>query len=176
MKVFNTFAALIPFTLFLTGCGSTIPPLDFTVRDVPTVTRQDVELVSVTVGYVPKTKGMKIETNHLVPPSWQSALEDAINRSLVFGDDKERKVSISVRIDHFDLPAAGFTMTSNCGAVYEILDRSSGDLIFDVRIFSSGSVPTDYAFVGVVRAAESINRCARNNISEFLTKVGESSL
>ena len=156
--------------IFLVGC-TTMPPLDMTLQSIPNVTQKDVELKSITVGYVAKTRGVTIETNHLVPPAWETALEDAINRTLIFGDDKDRNITISVRIDHFDLPAAGFAMVSDCGAIYEIIDRSSGEIIFTQSIRTSGTTPMDYAFAGVIRMQESINRCARNNISSFISQL-----
>jgi hypothetical protein len=161
--------------IFLAGC-STMPPADFTVQNLPSVERKNVELVSITVGYVAKTRGVTLDTNHLVPPAWETALQDAINRSLIFKDDQDRNISISVRIDHFDLPAAGFAMTSDCGAIYEITDRSSGEIVFRERIYASGTTPLDYAFAGVFRMAESVNRCARNNIVDFLVLLDQRDL
>ena len=169
----NLFFVLI-FTILISSCSTT--PLDMTLSSIPDVERQSVELKSITVGYEASTRGVKLETNHLVPPAWETALQDAVNRSLVFGDDLDRKITISVRINHFDLPAAGFAMTSDCGALYEIMDRSTGDVIFSADIRSSGTTPMDYAFAGVVRVQESINRCARNNITDFLNQLNQVSL
>ena len=56
-----------------------------------------------------------------------------------------RKISISVKIDEYDLPIAGFAMTTTCGAIYEVMDRSNGEVIFNERIGSSGTVPMDFA-------------------------------
>ena len=161
--------------VFLVGCN-TVPPVDYTLTQVPSVDRKDVELVSVTVGYVPKTRNNTIQTNHLVPPAWKEALLDAFNRSLIFSDDQERKISISVKIDEYDLPIAGFAMTTTCGAIYEVMDRSNGEIVFNERIGSSGTVPMDFAFAGIIRASESINRCGRNNIYEFINKLDSSNL
>lgn len=161
------------FAIIALAACNTIPPLDMTLVSVPDVDRKDIELKSITVGYVAKQRGVTIETNHLVPPAWETALEDAVNRSLIFGDDKERKITISVRISHFDLPAAGFAMTSDCGAIYEIMDRSTGDIIFTTDVRTSGTTPMDYAFAGVTRVQESINRCARNNIAVFLQRLDQ---
>ena len=161
--------------IILVGC-TTMPPADFTVENIPSVERKNVELVSITVGYVPQTRGVTLDTNHLVPPAWEMALQDAVNRSLIFKDDQERKITISVRIDHFDLPAAGFAMVSDCGAVYEITDRSSGETVFSERIYTSGRVPLDYAFAGIYRAQESINRCARANILGFFSALDGSDI
>lgn len=162
------YASLV--VLLISACN-TIPPLDMTLTSIPDVDQKELELKSVTVGYVAKTRGITLDTNHLVPPAWETALEDSINRSLIFGDDKDRNITISVRINHFDLPAAGFAMTSSCGAVYEIMDRSDGNIIFTTDIRTSGTTPVDYAFYGVIRMQESMNRCVRNNIGTFLNKL-----
>lgn len=162
------YASLV--VLLISACN-TIPPLDMTLTSIPDVDQKELELKSVTVGYVAKTRGITLDTNHLVPPAWETALEDSINRSLIFGDDKDRNITISVRINHFDLPAAGFAMTSSCGAVYEIMDRSDGNIIFTTDIRTSGTTPVDYAFAGVIRMQESMNRCVRNNIGTFLNKL-----
>ena len=161
--------------IMLSACN-TLPPLDMTLTAIPNVDQKDVELKSITVGYVAKTRGITLETNHLVPPAWQTALQDAINRSLIFGDDKDRNITISVRINHFDVPAAGFAMTSDCGAIYEIMDRSTGNIIFSTDVRTSGTTPTNYAFAGVIRVQESMNRCARNNIGIFLDRLDDAQI
>ena len=104
-----------------------------------------------------------------------SILSDKFPIVSVF-NDKDRNITISVRINHFDLPAAGFAMTSDCGAVYEIMDRSTGNIIFSTDVRTSGTTPTDYAFAGVIRAQESINRCARNNIGIFLDRLDDAQI
>ena len=175
MKNNKSILFILLSSILISSCNS-MPPLDMTLSSVPDVKRQSVELKSISVGYVAKTRGITLDTNHLVPPAWESALKDAINRSLVFQDDVDRNITISVRINHFDIPAAGFAMTSDCGAIYEIMDRSNGEIIFSTEIRSSGTTPMDYAFMGVTRVQESMNRCARNNIAGFLNDLNEVSL
>ena len=158
--------------LTIGGC-TTLTPVDFGLEDVQIAeNRQDAEMVNLDVSYVPVTRGVKIETNHLVPPAWETALSDAIYRSLLFEDDSENKVSVSVRISHFDIPAAGFEMVSDCAAIYEIMDRATGEVVFTQEISSEGRTPIDFAFAGVIRMQESINRCVRENISSFIEVVG----
>ena len=158
--------------LAIAGC-TTMPPADFGLKEVQIAeNRQDAEMVNLDVSYVPVSRGVKIETNHLVPPAWETALSDAIYRSLLFEDVSENKVSISVRISHFDLPAAGFEMVSDCAAIYEIMDRATGEVVFTQEISSQGRTPIDFAFAGIIRVQESINRCARENISSFIEMVG----
>ena len=154
--------------LLVTGCTA-VPPVDFTVQDVgPVSNRKDAELKSLTVGFAPQSQQGKVEANATIPPVWKEGLQDALNRSLVFRDDGERKVNLSVRITEFDIPAAGVSMKTKVSAIYEIVDRATGDLLFAEKVTSEGVVPFDYAFVGVVRMVESWNRAVRNNIADFI--------
>jgi hypothetical protein len=161
---------------FLVGC-QTLPPLDFTVQDVgPLTNRKDAEMRSLTVGYAPQTQQKRVESNHEIPPIWKEALTDALNRSLAFRDDADTRVNVSVRIVELDVPAAGFDMATTAGAIYEIVDRETGDLLFAETITTEGVVPLDYAFVGVVRAMESVNRAVRNNIAEFINRLEDADI
>lgn len=160
----------------VTGCTS-VPPVDFTVQDVGMVdNRKNVELKSLTVGFAPQSQQSKVEANATIPPLWKESLQDALNRSLVFKDDMEKKVNLSVRITEFDVPAGGASMTTRVSAIYEIVDRNTGDLIFTQQISSEGVVPFDYAFVGMVRAVESWNRAVRNNIADFINTLDNSDI
>ena len=59
----NLFFVLV-FTILISSCSTT--PLDMTLSSIPDVKRQSVELKSITVGYEATTRGVKLETNHLV--------------------------------------------------------------------------------------------------------------
>ena len=158
------------------GCQS-IPPADFTVQEVGMLSnRADAELVSLTVGYAPQEQQGKVEGTHIVPPLWKEALTDALNRSLAFKDDSKVRVNLSVRIVEFDVPAAGLDMKTSVGAIYEIVDRSNGNVLFTEKISSDGIVPMDYAFLGATRAVESMNRAVRNNIADFINSLENADL
>lgn len=169
--------------VLLAGCTS-VPPVDFTVESVGMVSsRKNIELVSLTVGFAPQSKQKKVDTYGLglamanqVPSTWKESLQDAINRSLIFIDDADKKINLSVRITEYDLPAAGLAMKTTASAIYEIVDRENGDLLFAQEISTEGVVPVDYAFYGVTRAVESANRAVRNNIAEFINILEQSDL
>ena len=169
-------SVLTALAIIVTGCA-TVPPVDFTVQDVGMVeNRKNVELMSMTVGFAPQTQQKKVEANATVPPLWKESLQDAINRSLIFRDDMKKKVNLSVRITELDVPAAGLSMTTKTSAIYEIVDRSNGDLLFAQEVETEGVVPVDYAFLGLTRAVESANRAVRNNISDFINILAEADL
>jgi len=166
----------IPIVLFLVGCVSA-PPVDFTVQDVGMVdNRLNAELLSLTVGYAPQAQQRTVESDASIPPVWKESLQDAINRSLIFRDDQSKKVNLSVRITEFDIPLMGLEMTTRVSAIYEIVDRSNGDLLFAEEISSEGVVPLNYSIIGLTRAIESWNRAVRNNISDFITQLSQAGI
>jgi len=170
MKIFNAFVTLL-FVAFLSGCGS-IPPLNFSVPNVGVSQKKiDAEMKSMTVTIArpdEKTGDLPVGMEQMVPQIWQTSLTESLNKMAIFQDDSAKKVNVSVKILKLDVPGAGFSMTTSTAARYEIMDRKSGDLIFSQDIASSGTTPADYAFMGIARARESINRAVQNNITQFL--------
>jgi hypothetical protein len=155
----------------LAGCGS-IPPLNFSVPNVGVSQRKlDAEMKSMTVTIArpdEKTGNLPVGMENLVPQLWQTALTEALNKMAIFQDDGAKKVNVSVKILKLDIPPAGISFTTDTAARYEILDRKTGDIIFTQDIASSGTTPADYAYLGVARARESVNRAVQNNITQFL--------
>ncbi|HBU6429293.1 TPA: UDP-N-acetylglucosamine acyltransferase [Klebsiella oxytoca] len=86
----------------------------------------------------------------------------------IFKDNSTNTVSLNVKVLAIDVPSFGMAMTTKAVARYEVINRSNGDIIYTQDIESTGTVPASYAFVGVVRARESINRAVQNNITQFL--------
>lgn len=157
--------------LLFTGCASN-PPLNFSVPDVGVSSKKvDGELRSLTVTLArpDEAKGkMPAAAQHEVPQMWENALTEAVNRMAIFRDDSPNKLSLSVKILAIDMPAFGASMTTKTIARYEIIDRASGGIVYTQDVSADGVVPFDYAFAGVIRMRESLNRSAQNNISQFL--------
>lgn len=157
--------------LILSGCGS-VPPLNFSVPNVGVSQKKiDAEMKSMTVTIArpdEKTGDLPLGIEQIVPQLWQTSLTEALNKMAIFQDDAPKKVNISVKILKLNVPGAGASMTTETAARYEIMDRKTGDIIFTQDISASGTTPFDYAFLGVARARESINRAVQNNITQFL--------
>ncbi|MDE0611904.1 MAG: UDP-N-acetylglucosamine acyltransferase [Gammaproteobacteria bacterium] len=171
-------------SLGLVGC-SELPPLDFSLPDVEISDRRhDAEVKSIVVSFanedeqegdvdvvVIESAGVNITSGTATASLWESSLEEALTRSLIFQDDASNKISIFVKVLKLDVPAFGFSFTTDAIARYEIVNRASGEIIFNQKITSIGEVPADYAFAGVIRARESVNRSVRNNIRLFLEAI-----
>lgn len=170
MKIVQS--AIVALACLAGSACETVPPLDFTVPEVGRVAqRKDAELLSMTVGFAPQTAQRVMETDASIPPIWKESLTDAINRSLIFTDGSSKKLNLSVRIVEVDAPGGGgalFTEKTSVAAIYEIVDRKTGDIILSQEIRTEGGVPMTYAFAGIVRHREGVNRAVRNNIAEFI--------
>lgn len=155
----------------LSGCAAN-PPLNFSVPGVGVSSKKlDAELKSLTVTLArpDEAKGkVPPEAQHEIPDMWENALTEALNRMAIFRDDAPRKLSLSVKILAIDIPSFGASMTTKTIARYELIDRSNGSIVYTQDVSASGTVPAGYAFAGVIRARESINRSTQNNIALFL--------
>ena len=163
-------------TTFFVGCSS-LPPLDFMVENIDqSKNRMDAELKSLTVGFVPATQqGINDCLNPAVPGIFKEAIQDALNRSLIFKDDAAIKVNVSAKIVTCDLPAAGIAMRTSLATRYEITNRSTGDIIFNKVISSQAVVEFGFSAIGLVRMQESTNRAFRNNIGLLLLELEDMS-
>ena len=157
--------------ILLSGCGS-IPPLNFSAPNVGVSQKKiDAEMKSMTVTIGrpdEKTGDLPAGMETIVPQLWQTALTESLNKMAIFQDDALKKVNLSVKILKLNVPGAGISFTTEAAARYEIMDRKTGDIIFTQDISSSGTTPMDYAFMGIARQRESINRAVQNNITQFL--------
>ena len=157
----------------LTGCTQ-IPPRNFSVPDLGLSQHQlDAEIRSITVTFsqpddqVGAIDAFDVTGGGAITAAWHTALQEALDRTLVFRDEGTTKVSISVKIRKLDARdwRTGFKMITEAVARYEIVDRATGDIIFVRDIASSGTAPVS---LGAARLQESINRAVQNNIVQFL--------
>ncbi len=158
--------------LSLCSCA-TIPPLSFSVPNVGKSTQKiDAELKSLTVSLArPDEATGDIDVagaEDQVMNMWKTSLQEALDAMLIFDDDSTNRVSLSVKVLKLDAPAFGHSMTTEASAKYDIVNRTNGDIVFTTTINSEGVCPFNYAFLGLVRARESVNRAVQNNILQFL--------
>ena len=170
------------FATFLFGCAEHMPPLNFSVPNVGVSQKKlDAEVRSLTVSMgrpdeltgpleyiMAESAGTQLGTGGEFTNIWKNSIQEALDRMVIFRDDVNQKISISVKILKIDTPSAGAEMTTNIDAKYEIIDRSNGDIIYSRNIQSTGVVPFSYALLGFIRARESVNRAVQNNITTFL--------
>ena len=166
-------AIFVGAALLLQGCSA--PPINFSVDNVqPARQKFDAELKNVNVmwgrpnelvGDVPSD--WKVDTTQ----SWAVALTDAIDRAVLFQDDSSKKVTLSVRILELSQPfILSTTAYTNATARYEVIDRSSGKVLWTEVIKTQGQVPATLFSYAPTRVVESINRAVQLNIKEFLSK------
>lgn len=171
-----TLLALLGVTL--TGCV-TAPPTNFSVPGVQrATTQQAVELkaVSVSYGLPSEVKGDIPTYGEGFPILWEKSLVEAIDKAGVFSDDAPEKVNIFVKVLELDPPAGGITMVTPARARYSVVSRRTGKTLFEKEVYTEGTVPPGYAFSGLVRVKESLNRSVQANIAQFLESLSAAKL
>ncbi|MBK5541460.1 UDP-N-acetylglucosamine acyltransferase [Pseudomonas sp. TH05] len=158
---------------FLAGCASP-PPLNFSVQGLePSTQKIDADLKSISVSFAgpSETRGEIPSSGEGVPGLWESSLREGVNRIAVFDDDSARKVNVFVKITELDIPGGGVSMTTKARAIYQIVNRKTGKVIYEREVSNIGTVSGTYAFYGVTRLKESINRAVQENIRIFLEAI-----
>ena len=173
----------------LAGCAQPqMPPLNFSVPDIGLSARPidaEIRSLTVTIGRPDEQVGL-VDWEYIddtgggaITAAWQNAMQEALDRTLIFRDGGEKKVSIAVKILKLEIPR-GFLAISERSAEtvarYEVIDRTNGDIIYTQEIASSGTVPIDYVNELIAGghdsyqrdAREGVNRAVQNNISLFL--------
>lgn len=164
-------AVLLLSALLLGACTQGVPPLNFSVPYLSPASRKlPVEARSITVAIARPDEQETVFAagQETLTPIWKTALEEALNRSAVFQDDAPRKVSVAVTVLKVNVPAFGVTFPVDTAARYQIINRATGATLYERRIETQGTVPSDFSFIGVARARESVNRSVQANIAEFV--------
>lgn len=160
----------------LCACTS-LPPLDFAVAEAPAAAKTiDAKLAGITVARAPDVTAKKVQADELIYPLWKEALSGALASSKTFSDAAASEVKIAVQVIAVDAPEFGIAMTTKTSAKYDVTNAKTGAVLLSKVIDSTGVVPGDYNFMGVVRMQESINRSVRNNILEFIKVLQASGL
>lgn len=160
--------SLVAFAL--TACQS-IPPLNFSVPNVGVSKKKidaEVKSMTVTLARADEVTGKMPSNMNGVGQTWQVAIIEALNKMTIFKDDAKKKLNLSVKVTSMDVPQMGIAFTTSTTALYEITDRATGDVIYSRSISSEGTTPADFAFNGIARKIESVNRAVQNNITIFL--------
>ena len=72
-----------------------------------------------------------------------------------------------------ETPTMGINFDTDFVVRYQLLDTSTGKLVFTRDINTQGSVPGDYAFLGAARYTEARNVAVRENIMMFIDSLAE---
>jgi hypothetical protein len=176
-----THAFFLIVALGLAGCATPQPP-DFTIRDaIPVKNKQEAELRSITVVYDADAK-ISVDMTYLARSNvdtaslWKEGLTDALNRTVVFQDDKKLKVSLSVRIAEIKWGEGLVKDDLIVIALYEVIDRATGKILFEENIKGNGSLSVSDVFLGEKRIRMMFEIAVRENIKSFINTVSEINL
>jgi hypothetical protein len=160
-----------------------MPSLSFNVPDVsPAKSRVDAEVKSINVRLAPperRTKDIKATlfenpefggaTGTAITDQWKLAIQDALDRKLFFRDDGSHKLTLSVEILSLTAPPVSLDRFTETDARYELTDRSSGTIVWEMTVHSEAKTSVSEVTYGVHGLRASTNKMIQNNIAEFLT-------
>lgn len=167
------FAACLS-VLLLSACAQGVPPLNFSVPNItpsPEKVQAEVKSITVALARADEQETVFQPGQETLTPVWKTGLEEALDKAAVFRDDAPRKVSINVKILKTEVPSIGISFTVTAAALYTVTDRATGKPLFSERIETKGTTPADFAFLGLARAREAVNRAVQANIARFVERV-----
>jgi len=104
------------------------------------------------------------------------ALKEALKRSHLFPevlDGEEGDYALSAALLAQNQPAIGFAMTVDLTVRYVLIDRRTGEAVFNDRISSSYTAGVGEAFVAATRVRKANEGAVRENIKAFLNQTAE---
>ena len=139
-------------------------PLNFSVQNVQaSPVSLDADLRGITVTPAAPNERTAVLTN-----TWKEATQEALARAAIFNDESRQHVNLEVKVLKFNAPGMGITFPTDTDASYTLVDRRTGAVVFTQTISAQGTTPMDFAFIGAIRAQESINRSVQKNIAAFI--------
>lgn len=170
---------LIVCSTILGGC--TLPPMDFVPAKVlATGTKIDAGIRDISITFANKEERLggidlaEVDNYEIAfRSSFEDALQEALIRSVVFNDMADRRVLLIAKIMKLETPRFGINFNTAFVVRYQLLDTSSGKLVFTKDIATQGSVPANYAFEGGYRYVEARNIAVRENILMFIDSLAE---
>ena len=173
--------AAVVLMSFLSACAS-VPPLDFTPSDVlPTGKKIDAGIKDISISFAKPSESLgEIQVGFggnqyesAFKSSFEDALQEALIKSAIFSDYAKRKVLIVAKVMQLESPMAGISFETEMIVKYDLLDTSTGKILFTRNIPSTGSVKMSHSLLGATRMTEARNRAVRSNIESFISSLGE---
>ena len=163
-------AGLAATLLLLSGCATPSQPAPLTQSDFTPQNRHASTVeVKVTGGSETSAAGASQISNQ----AFAEALTKTINESKVFAGTggTDSKYTLEVHIVALQQPMFGGTFTVQLETNWRLLDRATGNPVWQQGIRSSGTATMGEAFVGVTRLRLANEAAARANIRDALTQI-----
>lgn len=162
----------------LVGCSAPAA-LNFTPTELVSVVQSqkinsELKTISVSIATKEEQRGelqvgfMGNDYEQSFKTTFKDSLQDSFARVAIFNDDASNKLSLSAKVLRFETPGMAVNFNTILLVRYDFVDRKTGESKYVTEIESEGSVPFNYAFLGMVRATEARNRAVKINIQQLI--------
>ncbi len=100
--------------------------------------------------------------------AFADALQESLDESTLFGGTKESAI-LKATVLKFSQLSVGLQFPTTMVVRYQLIEESSGKVLFDQEIKSTEKVALTSAYLGTTRAIDARNLAVQNNISQLLT-------
>ncbi len=132
-----------------------------------------VELKAVTVTADPSVKVQQIMADATLILLWKDSIQTTVDQAGLFTDDAPRKVNIVTTVKKYAFNTFGFSNTANVVAHYSVVERSTGNELFQTDIDTSASCSIsehpNYGANG--RIIKAVNDATQDNVRQFVTAI-----
>jgi len=142
------------------------------ITRAPEALNMELKIIEVTIADESAQTG-KVQLNTDFPAIWRDAIQIAVDQAGLFKDDVTNKATISTLITKFEFNPIGFSNTCDVEATYTLLDRKTGQTIFEKHITTTASDNVFGTMIGVERSIKLWNKATQENISKFVDALKE---
>lgn len=167
---------LIAFLMLLTSCSSNPVSVDYDVSHIPKFTKQleiglkeiEVRLNALnTIDERSWAVGLMVQ----VPLIWRVGLQTTLEEVKAFKAEAKDEAILSVKVMDLRLPEESLAKSAFAVAKYELLNVSTGKLMFSKIISTEASVPATFSLSGGARRQEAVSRAVKSNIKNFVEEL-----
>lgn len=164
-------AVALSLCLLLTACASTPTQVNLVPQGISRSVKAPLDMQVKTISVIiadPSAQSGKVMLDATFPPVWRDAIQTSLDQAGLFNDDGSRNVTIFTKIKRFEFNPTGFSNTVDVDAVYTVVDRKTGETLFEKQVVTTASNSASKTFNASVRVINLWNQATQENISQFV--------
>lgn len=164
-------ALAILLCLLLAGCVSTPTQVNLVPQGISRTVKPPLDMQVKAISVIiadPSSQSGKVMLDATFPPIWRDAIQTSLDQAGLFSDDGSLNVTIFTKIKRFEFNPTGFSNTVDVDAIYSVVDRKSGAVLFEKQIATKATNSASKTFNAQERLINLWNAATQENIAKFV--------